>query len=122
MNKKVIKIKESELFTLLEQQLTHPEKYGKRKDLISSLKSAEYSLENTIKKIEDAYDKSKHLTDEEIGISSELNKCYVKLRKELTELRNILDEVSEGDKQPTQELQQDTEPESLQQENNTQLQ
>ncbi len=113
--KKLIKIKENELLMLLEEHLNNPEKYGKRKELISSLKSAEFSLKSAVQKVEDAYDNSKHLDDEEIGISSELNKCYVKLRKELTEIRNILEEVSQGDKQPVQTA--DTEPESLQQEN-----
>ena len=115
--KKLIKIKESELLMLLENQLTHPDKYDKRKELISALKSAEYTLKGTVKKIDDAYGNSKDLPDEEMGVTTKLNKCYTELRKELTQIRDILAEVTEGDHQPSQI--QDTEPESLQQENSS---
>ena len=114
--KKIIKLKESELLTLLEQQLNHPEKYNERKSLINSLKSAEYSLSSVIDKLDDSYNSSKQLPDEEMGITTKINKCYTEVRKELTNIRNILTEVMEGDKQHTQDI-PDTEPEKLQQEN-----
>jgi uncharacterized coiled-coil DUF342 family protein len=99
---KIVKITEKELFSMLNEQMTHPEKYGKRKEMMSNLKGAEYSLTNSIGKLEDAYDDSKTLDDDELHLSSKLNKCYTKLRKELTEIRSILEEASQGDFQPTQ--------------------
>ena len=111
---KIIKIKESELYKMLNEQMTNPNKYAKRKEMMSNLEGAEYSLTNSISKLEEAYDDSKTLGDDELHLSGKLNKCYTKLRKELTEIRNILEEVSQGDFQPT--TSDRSEPESLQQE------
>lgn len=111
-NKKIVKIKENELFLLLEEQLTHPEKYDKRVNLIKELKDSKFYLNKSIDKLKEAYRDAETLPDEEIGITSAINKCFTKLKKESTEISQIIDSVSEGDLQPKQdELEKGPEPE-----------
>ena len=109
MNKRVVKIKEKELLLLLEEQLTHPEKYDKRMSLIKNLKESKFYLGKVLDEIEESYNDAKTLPDEEIHITSQINKCWLKLKKEFVEIEHILDEVSEGDLQPKQSIEKSEE-------------
>lgn len=107
--KKIIKIKEKELLMLLEEHLTNPQKYDKRVELIKDLKEGKYYLQKTIEKIENAHSSAKTLPDEEIHLTAEINKCWLKLKKEYTEISSLIEEVTKGDLQPKQEEPKQTE-------------
>lgn len=102
MNKKIVKIKEKELLVLLEEHLNNPEKYDKRLDLIKNLKESKYYLEKSAEKIENAHSDAKTLPDEEIDVTLQINKCWIKLKKEISEVSALIEKVSEGDLQPKQ--------------------
>ena len=102
--KKVIKIKEKELLVLLEEHLNNPDKYDKRLDLIKNLKESKYYLQKSAEKMESAHSDAKSLPDEEIGITAQINKCWLKLKKEISEISILQEEVSKGDLQPKQDV------------------